>query len=44
MLSSDEWDLLQQLILILGPFEEATKYLGGEKYVTHSIYYASHDK
>jgi len=37
MLSSDEWDLLQQLILILGPFEEATKYLGGEKYVTHSI-------
>lgn len=37
MLSSDEWDLLQDLIIILGPFEEATRYLGGEKYVTHSI-------
>jgi|GraSoiStandDraft_24_1057298.scaffolds.fasta_scaffold25211_2 hypothetical protein len=37
MLSSDEWDLLQQLILVLGPFEEATQYLGGEKYATHSI-------
>ena len=28
---------LQDLIIILGPFEEATHYLGGEKYVTHSI-------
>ncbi len=37
MLTSGEWDLLQELILVLGPFEEATKYLGGEKYVTHSI-------
>lgn len=37
MLNSDEWDLLQNLILILGPFEEATRYLGGEKYITHSI-------
>ena len=37
MLSSDEWDLLQQLILVLDLFEEVTKYLGGEKYVTHSI-------
>src|SRR2546423_9988334 len=37
MLSSDKWDLLQQLILVLDLFEEATKYLGGEKYVTHSI-------
>ena len=37
MLTSDEWDLLQQLILVLGPFEEATRYLGGEKYVTYSI-------
>lgn len=37
MLTSNEWDLLQQLISILGPFEEATQYLGGEKYVTHSI-------
>src|SRR4051794_5931951 len=37
MLSSDEWDLLQQLILVLNPFEEVTKYLGDEKYITHSI-------
>lgn len=37
MLSSDEWDLLQNLVIILGPFEEATRYLGGEQYITHSI-------
>jgi len=37
MLSSDEWDLLQHLVIILGPFEEATRYLGGEQYITHSI-------
>src|SRR5205085_2249210 len=37
MLTSNEWDLLQELISILGPFEEATQYLSGEKYVTHSI-------
>jgi hypothetical protein len=37
MLTSDEWDILQELILILGPFEEATRYLGGEKYITYSI-------
>ena len=37
MLTSNEWDLLQELISILGPFEEATQYLGGEKYITHSI-------
>src|SRR4051812_17378076 len=37
MLSSDEWDFLQQLILVLGLFEKATKYLGGKKYVIHSI-------
>ena len=37
MLSSDEWILLQDLVITLGPFEEATRYLGGEKYVTHSI-------
>ena len=36
MLSSNEWDLLKKLILILGPFEEATRYLGGEKYITYS--------
>src|SRR5581483_4165719 len=37
MLTSDGWDLLQELILVLGPFEEATCYLGGEKYSTYSI-------
>lgn len=37
MLSSDEWELLQELVITLGPFEEATGYLGGEKYITHSI-------
>jgi hypothetical protein len=37
MITSDEWDLLQELILVLGPFEEATRYLGGEKYITQSI-------
>jgi len=37
MLSSDEWELLQELVITLEPFEEATGYLGGEKYVTHSI-------
>ena len=37
MLSSNEWDLLQNLVMTLGPFEEATCYLGGEKYITHSI-------
>jgi hypothetical protein len=37
MLSSDEWDFLNELILILGLFEEATRYLGGEKYITYSI-------
>jgi hypothetical protein len=37
MLTSNEWDLLQEMILILGPFEEATRHLGGEKYITHSI-------
>ena len=37
MLTNDEQDLLQDLIPILGPFEEATKYLGGSNYSTHSI-------
>src|SRR3954470_18160282 len=37
MLSSDEWELLQNLIITLSPFEKATRYLGGEKYITHSI-------
>src|SRR5215204_2271001 len=37
MLSSDEWELLQELVITLGPFEEAIGYLGGEKYITYSI-------
>lgn len=37
MLSSDEWELLQKLVMVLGLFEEATRYLGGENYITHSI-------
>src|SRR5581483_8550195 len=37
MLTSNEWDLLQELILVLGLFEKATCYLGGEKYSTYSI-------
>lgn len=37
MLTNDEWDLLRDLIPILDPFEEATRYLGGSNYVTYSI-------
>lgn len=37
MLTVDEWELLQDLITVLAPFEQATRHLGGEKYVTHSI-------
>ena len=37
MLTTDEWNILQELVYILGPFEEATRLLGGEKYITHSI-------
>src|SRR5436305_6669297 len=37
MLISDEWDLLQELIIILSPFEEATRYLNEKKYITYSI-------
>ena len=37
MLTTNEWNLLQELIYILGPFEEATRVLSGEKYITHSI-------
>ncbi|CAG8472962.1 1743_t:CDS:2 [Racocetra fulgida] len=36
MLTKDEWDLLRNLIPVLGLFEEATRYLGGSKYVTYS--------
>ena len=37
ILSSDEWELLQELVITLSPFEEATGYLSGEKYITYSI-------
>ncbi|PKB92434.1 hypothetical protein RhiirA5_444702, partial [Rhizophagus irregularis] len=37
MLTNDEWDLLRDLIPILGPFEEATRYFGGSNYSTYSI-------
>ncbi|CAG8434442.1 5241_t:CDS:2 [Scutellospora calospora] len=37
MLTKDEWVLLHNLIPLLGPFEEATRYLGGSNYVTYSI-------
>ncbi|RGB27473.1 hypothetical protein C1646_673949 [Rhizophagus diaphanus] len=37
MLTNDEWNLLHDLILILGPFEEVTQYLEDSNYSTHSI-------
>lgn len=37
MLTNDEWNLLRDLIIILAPFEEATRYLGGSNYATYSI-------
>ncbi|PKY56461.1 hypothetical protein RhiirA4_549241 [Rhizophagus irregularis] len=37
MLSSDEWDLLHDLIVVLASFEQATRHLSGKKYVTYSI-------
>ena len=37
MLTSEEWDLIHDLILILYPFAEATEILGGSNYYTHSI-------
>jgi len=37
MLTNDEWDLLRDLIPILGLFEETTRYLGGSNYSTHNI-------
>src|ERR1051325_7990318 len=37
MLTSDEWNLIQDLIPILKPFAEVTEILGGSTYCTHSI-------
>ncbi|CAB4434461.1 unnamed protein product [Rhizophagus irregularis] len=37
MLTSDEWDLIQDLIPVLKPYVEATELLGGSSYCTHSM-------
>ena len=37
MLTSEEWDLIHDLILILHPFAEATEILGESNHCTHSI-------
>src|SRR3954467_2878284 len=37
MLTSDEWDLIQDLIPVLKPYAEATALLGGSNYCTHSM-------
>ena len=39
MLNSDEWDLLQDLTIVLAPFEQVTRHFGSEKYVTHIVVY-----
>lgn len=36
-LTSEEWTVVKELIQILQPFEEATKAVSGEKYMTASI-------
>ena len=37
MITTEEWNLLQNLVKILEPFAEATDFLGGTKYCTYSI-------
>src|SRR3954454_5296675 len=44
LISSDKWNLLQQLILILSLFEEKTQYLSSEKYAIHSIMHSMINK
>ena len=39
MLTDLEWDLIIELLQVLGPIEEVTTYLGGSKYTTHSLLY-----
>ncbi|GES97438.1 zinc finger BED domain-containing protein 1-like [Rhizophagus clarus] len=39
MLTESEWDLIIELLQVLGPIEEATTCLGGSKYTTHSLLY-----
>lgn len=36
-LNSDEWSLIKELCIVLRPFEEATKAVSGESYMTASI-------
>ena len=38
-LKSWEWDLLNQLIKLFKPIEDATEWLGGQKYCTLSLIY-----
>lgn len=37
MLTSEEWELIQDLMPVLQPFAAATEILGGSSYCTHSI-------
>ena len=39
MLTEAEWDLIIELLQVLGTIEEVTTCLGGSKYVTHSLLY-----
>ncbi|CAG8547402.1 6801_t:CDS:2, partial [Scutellospora calospora] len=43
-LTNSEWDLLKELLQVLDPFEEATRYLGGSYYSTYSFIYAVIEK
>ncbi|CAG8494203.1 19109_t:CDS:2 [Dentiscutata erythropus] len=33
----EEWELIKELLQVLGPFEEATRYLDDSYYATHSL-------
>jgi hypothetical protein len=37
MITTEEWDLIQELVDILEPFAETTDYLGGSSYCTYSF-------
>ena len=39
MLKDYEWDLLKQIVDLLGPFDDATTYFSGTSYATLSIIY-----
>ncbi|CAG8798897.1 14779_t:CDS:1 [Gigaspora margarita] len=40
-LTEDEWDLMKDLVEILGPFYETTEALGGSEYITISYMFLS---